>query len=222
MKQKYKVFINDNSLEFLEKAPEGIDPTHCYADSYDAMALVQKISRPGTGGPAGFPAPLSGSATAPEHFYCVSGHPHQAFEIFTGNFQTIKAAGGIVKRSDNENLVLMIYRLGKWDLPKGKTEKGESAEESALREVAEECGIGHLKIIRKLPVTWHMYFHKGNWVVKETDWFEMLTNDQSPLTPQESEGITGVQWVHQKDIPALLNESYASIASLLKDTVLNR
>ena len=158
---------------------------------------------------------------ADNRFYVISDRPDRALELFTGNFKVIKAAGGIVKRSDNEDLVLMIFRLGKWDLPKGKMEKGESTETSAVREVEEECGIGGLKIIRRLPVTRHMYFHKDRWVMKETVWYEMVTDDRRELIPQTEEGITEVRWVSLEELPQLLKNSYSSIASLLKETVLN-
>jgi 8-oxo-dGTP pyrophosphatase MutT (NUDIX family) len=51
----------------------------------------------------------------------------------------IKAGGGIVVNEQNE--VLLIYRRGKWDLPKGKLDDGETIEECALREVKEETGL---------------------------------------------------------------------------------
>lgn len=215
MKQKYKVFINDNILEFLESAPSQVNPKHCYSNNFDPITLVQKLSV--------HAGSLSEKSEVPadNRFYVVSDRPDRALELFTGNFKVIKAAGGVVKRADNEDLVLMIYRLGKWDLPKGKMEKGESTETSAMREVEEECGIGGLKIIRLLPETRHMYFHKDRWVMKETVWYEMATDDRSDLIPQTEEGITEVRWVSLKELPQLLKNSYSSIASLLNETVLN-
>ncbi len=215
MKQKYKVFINDNSLEFLVSVPPNINPKHCYSNDFDPTALVQKLSVH-TGSLS-----EKGEVPADNRFYVISDRPDRALELFTGNFKVIKAAGGIVKRADNEDLVLMIFRLGKWDLPKGKMEKGESTEKSAVREVEEECGIGGLKIIRRLPETRHMYFHKDRWVMKETVWYEMVTDDRRDLIPQTEEGITEVRWVSLNKLPELLKNSYSSIASLLKETVLN-
>ena len=211
MKQKYKVFINDHILEFLESAPAEIDTSHCYSDGFDPNTLVQKLSS--TSG--------NGKNPAGKRFCIISDRPEQALKLFTGNFKLIRAAGGIVKRVGLEDEVLMIFRLGKWDLPKGKIEKDESLETSAVREVEEECGIGGLKIIRKLPETRHMYFHKDRWVLKETAWFEMTSGDHHELIPQIEEGITEVRWVNKKELPLLLQNSYSSIASLLEETVLN-
>ncbi len=53
--------------------------------------------------------------------------------VFSDCFKVIYAGGGVVKNSSGQ--ILFIHRLGVWDLPKGKAEKGESNEETALREV---------------------------------------------------------------------------------------
>ena len=43
--------------------------------------------------------------------------------------------------------ILFIFRNGKWDLPKGGTEKNETMEETAMREVEEETGVNGLSIV---------------------------------------------------------------------------
>ena len=63
---------------------------------------------------------------------------------FFKNFNVIEAAGGIVQNELKE--ILFIYRLNKWDLPKGKIEPGEKEEVSALREVSEETGVTNINI----------------------------------------------------------------------------
>ena len=59
----------------------------------------------------------------------------------------VEAAGGLVYNKEDE--LLMIFRNGKWDLPKGKKEKGEEIESCAKREVQEECGVRNLEITEK-------------------------------------------------------------------------
>ena len=51
----------------------------------------------------------------------------------------VRAAGGIVTAPDGT--MLLIQRNGRWDLPKGKVEPGETLLQAALREVEEETGI---------------------------------------------------------------------------------
>src|SRR5690554_4847252 len=80
------------------------------------------------------------------------------WQKFKKEFKHIEAAGGVV--FNNSGKLLWIYRLDKWDLPKGKIESGESIEQAAVREVEEECGISNLEIIKQIPTTYHMYYHK--------------------------------------------------------------
>jgi hypothetical protein len=56
-----------------------------------------------------------------------------------GAYTIIQAGGGLVYNDAGD--IMMIFRRGKWDLPKGKLDKGETIDECALREVGEETGI---------------------------------------------------------------------------------
>jgi RNAse (barnase) inhibitor barstar len=79
-------------------------------------------------------------------------------------FKVVKAAGGLVRKKDR---VLMIYRMKKWDLPKGKKETGEKSKETAGREVEEECNV-EVKIGKKICTTWHTYTMNKNNMIKRT------------------------------------------------------
>ena len=54
-------------------------------------------------------------------------------------FKVVKAAGGVIENENKQ--ILFIYRLKKWDLPKGKKDKGESIMDCAIREVEEETKV---------------------------------------------------------------------------------
>ncbi len=143
--------------------------------------------------------------------------PQKAWKAFKRYFKIVKAAGGIV-RTDNKYLIM--FRRGKWDLPKGKIDKGESVREAALREVREECGIAQLKIERKISNTWHIYKSefgksKGKWILKKTSWFEMQHSGDEEIKPQVEEDITEVLWANKNECTLKLKEnSYASIIEL--------
>jgi 8-oxo-dGTP pyrophosphatase MutT (NUDIX family) len=128
--------------------------------------------------------------------------------------ETVPAAGGIVWNKNGD--LLMIYRRGKWDLPKGKIEMDESIETAALREVEEECGIGKLRLIQKFDTTYHIYPERKKWLLKETHWYEMLSSDGGAAKPQTSEGITQVRWVPRQSIPEKIKSTYASIRELVQ------
>ena len=135
------------------------------------------------------------------------------WESFCATYKLIKAAGGVVY-NDNKQL-LMIFRNGKWDLPKGKLEEGEYVKRCAIREVEEECGITGLQITQKLPDTYHVYELNGKNILKRTFWFKMRTSFKGILKPQIAEGITEVCWVNEEDISEKLTNSFENIKQLL-------
>lgn len=135
------------------------------------------------------------------------------FELFCNSFRVIQAAGGLVKNA--AGALLFIYRLEKWDLPKGKVEEGESIENASIREVEEECGISGLEIVKKDDNTYHMYVLQGEVILKKTHWFQMNTNFSGKLIPQTEEDISEVCWINPKQMQEQLNNTYPSIRELL-------
>jgi len=107
----------------------------------------------------------------------------------------VTAGGGLVVRHGVGGvLLLLIFRRGAWDLPKGKLDGGETVSECALREVREEVGIGELEITSEAGTTVHGYPEKKRYVVKTTHWYFMQTPERE-FTPEEREGIEAVVWV---------------------------
>ena len=134
------------------------------------------------------------------------------FEKFVANFKIIEAAGGIVENLHKE--ILFIYRNNTWDLPKGKVEKMENIEETALREVEEECGIKQLVLDKLVDKTYHIYKIKGKYIFKITHWFFMYSDFKGVLSPQIEEGITKVIWVDRKNLSDVLINTFANIKLL--------
>jgi 8-oxo-dGTP pyrophosphatase MutT (NUDIX family) len=135
------------------------------------------------------------------------------WERFQSEFEYIEAAGGLVE--NEEGLILLIYRLGKWDLPKGKREKGETVRQCAKREVQEECAITNLTVGKELPSTYHCYPNKDGWALKRTYWFKMSTYHQVNLKPQTEEGIEKVIWAPNATIEEAKQNTYQSIIEVL-------
>lgn len=107
----------------------------------------------------------------------------------------IFAAGGYVMRQGEAGAeVLLIFRRGVWDLPKGKVDPGESLEAAALREVREEVGIAALRMRRPLGTTVHGYAEGEVYRVKTTYWFLMETPERY-FMPEAGEDIEEVAWV---------------------------
>lgn len=115
------------------------------------------------------------------------------------NITEVTAAGGVLFRRERDDTpeVLLIFRRGVWDLPKGKKESGESIRECAVREVAEEVGSSLPRIHAKLTETYHEYREDGAHYGKSTHWFAMSIDDEAAdgLEPESEEGIEQLQWV---------------------------
>ena len=124
----------------------------------------------------------------------------------------VRAAGGVVH--DKHDRCLLIQRSGYWDLPKGKAEQGESPNETALREVQEECGLTNLTLGSKLLNTYHVYRLDGRLMLKETAWFSMSYHGNELPTPQTDEDIERVEWVAREKLIEY-TKMYASIKDLL-------
>lgn len=150
-----------------------------------------------------------------EGFVLISDDVEFAFLDVCTHFVIVEAAGGVVFNERNE--VLLIKRLGKWDLPKGKMEGEETNEESALREVEEECGVKDLRIEHALTSTYHVYKIKNFFHLKMTHWFTMRVDGIPTLTPQKEEDITQAIWKPWAEINPDSMDTYISIAELLKE-----
>ena len=132
--------------------------------------------------------------------------------ILYSKLPLVEAAGGLVKNDRDETL--FIFRNGKWDLPKGKTEKGENIEETAVREVEEETGVRGLEITEFLMQTFHVFKRNGEYRLKLTHWYQMKTSYDGELLPQFEEDILQVIWKNDVDTKVALENSYENIKLL--------
>ena len=148
-----------------------------------------------------------------KYIYLYSPNIEQSWKNFKTFFDVIEAAGGLVSNKNSQ--YLFIYRNGKWDLPKGKMEIGEKPEETAIREVIEECGIQHITIDGFLLDTYHLFTENQKKRLKITHWFKMSEGEKSLLTPQLEEGIEKVEWIDIKKHPEILDNSYENIKIIL-------
>jgi 8-oxo-dGTP pyrophosphatase MutT (NUDIX family) len=135
------------------------------------------------------------------------------FAKFCNEFVVIEAAGGLIKNKEGQ--YLFIYRHNKWDLPKGKLNKGEKTDAAAIRECQEECGIQQIELKDFLTNTYHIYFYKNNWAIKKTYWY-LMESEEKNLTPQLEESITEVAWKKTSEIPAMLSNTYQNIMDVLE------
>ncbi len=149
-------------------------------------------------------------------------HPHVTFryhdeqvcyQAIVALFVIVEAAGGVVRNDHDE--VLMIYRHGRYDLPKGHWERGETIEECAVREVEEETGIENISLGNKVCETLHAYYMHQRWELKRTHWYAMQSSYDKPLTPQTEEGVERAEWCDINKLESLTEGSFPTIQSVL-------
>ncbi len=129
---------------------------------------------------------------------------------FFKKFEIHVAGGGLVTNKKNE--ILLIFRNGFWDLPKGHLDAGETIEACAIREVMEETGLTHLQLLHLLATTYHTYQKGTHHILKQTHWYAMHLPSHQKTTPQTEEGIEAIAWVHPQYIQPYLQKSHPSIA----------
>ena len=132
---------------------------------------------------------------------------------FFALFENIAAAGGIVQNEHKE--ILFIHRRGKWDLPKGKLEKGETIETCAAREIEEETGVSNLLLKRKVGETYHIYTENGAHILKTSHWFYFTTIANQQTIAQAEEDITEVKWIKTQAIKEPMANTYNSIKEIM-------
>jgi 8-oxo-dGTP pyrophosphatase MutT (NUDIX family) len=205
MKQKYKVFLNERYIEIstgdnitLNSSGKGLGAK---PSTDDVRAWFNSF--------------VSGDLKGVTLFH---PDPERFFlDAFKPAFKFIQAAGGVVLSGER---ILFIFRWGVWDLPKGKTDRKETPEEAALREVEEECGIKGHEIVKALPSTFHIYQSpypgdKDTWILKETFWFEMKYEGNMEGTPQTDEGITEIEWVPLTDLNRVMDNTYENLKQII-------
>ena len=199
----YKVFYNDRVIFFTNVSAPVIDrpgALHYHFSSVEEMmALLEAFKE---------------HMDFIDELYIISDQPKETFLLLHEYYRLIIAGGGIVKNEKGE--VLLIYRRGKWDLPKGKAEGNETIEETAVREVQEECALKRVMAKKEFSRTYHIYKMKTGYVLKETVWFEMLADSSEMIKPQEQEDISDVRWVPPNELPGFADETYASLRELFE------
>jgi len=135
-------------------------------------------------------------------------------KCFFSPFQIIEAAGGLVLNNNKE--MLFIFRRGKWDLPKGKMESGETPEICAEREIEEETGVNQLQLIHKIIDTYHIYEERGLQILKKTYWYYFKTNFEGTPKPQIEEDISSISWIGKENLEMPLSNTYDSIKEVIE------
>jgi len=189
----YKVFVNENVILLTSQIPFG---------SKINLFDIKKISL----------IDIVSNVKKHKKIFLFHKNSEKLILNFKKKIKVIFAGGGIVKNNLDETL--FIYRRNKWDLPKGKIDKGETIDQTALREVKEETGIVDLKIVDFRTKTYHIFKKNNEYCLKETTWYNMVSNFDGEFIPELKEDITKVVWKNDKKIKKIKN-TFPNIKLLL-------
>ena len=187
------IYFTDKSVTFASEAPAG--EAFVFAPAEIASVSRDKIMK---------------FLETADAVVVVTSDSEAAFARFAEDFVEVEAAGGIVENERGERL--MIRRNGRWDLPKGHVEPGETIEVCAAREILEETGVAS-EVVAPLCATWHAYWFPKTerWELKRTHWFRLRTSACAPLVPQAEEGIVEAVWCPPEVFAAHLAEAFPTI-----------
>ncbi|MCB9183440.1 MAG: NUDIX domain-containing protein [Flavobacteriales bacterium] len=201
MQRKYTVWIEGKPVEIIDGVPERAVQEHWLTVNVRGPADLERALKA-----------LPRAEVLGVRLF--SAHGVDAWHLFSAPYHFVHAAGGLVQ--DEAGRLLVIKRLGVWDLPKGKLDRDEEVEHAAVREVQEECGLKHVRIVGEMPSTWHTYMRKGADHLKRTDWFLMASSAAETLTPQSEEDIEEVRWMTRSEVELILAETYPSLRPVLE------
>lgn len=201
----YKIFLNDREIVISSQATESSDNTEIVSAKGFTIDNIKSW--------------FSEFHQKSNHAVLFHPNPEELMtNSFIPTFRLIQAGGGVVVR---DTKLLFIFRNEKWDLPKGKIEKGETPEQAAIREVAEECEITGHSIVRHLPSTFHIYQSPykndfGQWILKKTFWFEMSYSGTENGTPETGENITEIRWFEREELEEIMRNTYKNLEQIIK------
>lgn len=204
----YKIFVQNKPLYLIDNVNKEVEvylhrQDTIFIDELNSNAINTMVQQLET----------------PDFYAGVFQYPdlNKLIKAFKSHFTVLVAAGGFVHIKNRE--ALLIFRKGKWDLPKGKLDEGESIETCAVREIKEETGAGYLKLEKPLKITYHTYYEQEKHILKESHWFLIKASRKSILKPQTEEDIERCEWVPFEKLPGYMNNMHASIIDVVNSAI---
>jgi len=123
-------------------------------------------------------------------------------------------AGGIVFRHGEKGVEILLIQDAKdrWTIPKGHIEEGETAQQTARREIGEEAGLNQVDILGWLGKI-HFRYRRIDKLVLMTTQIYLVRAKGDTNAIQKEEWMNGIKWFSFQD--ALDAIEYEDIGKLM-------
>lgn len=123
-------------------------------------------------------------------------------------------AGGIVFRHGKEGVEILLFQdaRGRWSIPKGHIEPGETAQQTARREIGEETGLHEVDMLGWLGKV-HFRFRRIDKLVLMTTQIYLVRAKGDTDALKKEEWMSDIKWFHFHD--ALDAVEYEDIGRLM-------
>lgn len=134
-------------------------------------------------------------------------------------------AGGVVyrkKKNGDLQILLIQDARDRWTIPKGHIEEGETAQETAIREIGEEAGLHDLE-----PICWlgkiHFRYRRVQTLVLMTTQIYLMRVKTSGEEIEKEEWMNGIRWFDFADaLDAIEYEDIGKLMLLAKKRIRER
>lgn len=123
-------------------------------------------------------------------------------------------AGGVIYRLQNGMLQILLVadHYGRWTIPKGHIEEGETAQETAIREIGEEAGVHQLESICWLGKIHFRYRRENILVLMSTQiYLFKALGDTDDI--QKEDWMNDIRWFNYREAIDVI--AYKDIAKLM-------
>lgn len=132
-------------------------------------------------------------------------------------------AGGIVFRMtpDQKDIEILLIQdsKGRWTIPKGHIEAGESAKQTAIREIGEEAGLFHIQVLTWLGKIHFQYRRVDKLVLMTTQIYLVRAMDNAEI-PTKEQWMKGIKWFKFNDaIDAIEYEDIEKLMLVAKNKI---
>lgn len=111
-------------------------------------------------------------------------------------------SGGIVFRltKDKKDIEVLLIQDSKnrWTIPKGHIEPGETAKQTAIREIGEEAGLSHIQVLSWLGKI-HFKYRRIDKLVLMTTQIYLVRSLDTTERPTKEKWMNGIKWFSFQD-----------------------